>query len=66
VVLLEGVGDGRTLADMAIECGYYDQYHLPRDFVALAGCPPTALMAESTGEPAVRFLRDDGLVSSVP
>jgi AraC-like DNA-binding protein len=60
VGLLAGVGDGRTLADVAIECGYYDQSHLTRDFVALAGCAPTALIAESTGEPAVRFLQDDG------
>jgi AraC-like DNA-binding protein len=65
LVLLDGVREGRTLADVAIECGYYDQSHLSRDFVALAGCAPTALMAESTGEPAVRFLQDDGVVSSV-
>jgi AraC-like DNA-binding protein len=65
VGLLRGVGDGRTLADVAIECGYYDQSHLTRDFVALAGCAPTGLMAESTGEPAVRFLQDGGVVSSV-
>jgi AraC-like DNA-binding protein len=65
VGLLAGVGDGRTLADVAIECGYYDQSHLTRASVALAGCAPTGLMAESTGEPAVRFLQDDGVVSSV-
>jgi AraC-like DNA-binding protein len=65
VGLLSGVGDGRTLADLAIECGYYDQSHLTRDFVALAGCAPGVLMAESTGEPTVRFLQDDGMVSSV-
>ena len=66
VGLLGGVRDGHTLADVAIECGYYDQSHLSRDFVALAGCTPTALMAECTGEPEVRFLQDDGTVGSVP
>jgi len=65
VGLLGGVGDGRTLADLAIECGYYDQSHLTRDFVALAGCAPGALMAESAGEPTVRFLQDDRMASSV-
>jgi AraC-like DNA-binding protein len=65
VILLSGLGDGRTLADVAIDCGYCDQSHLTRDFVALAGCAPTALIAESTGEPAVRFLQDDGMASSV-
>ncbi len=64
--LLGGVRDGHTLADVAIECGYYDQSHLTRDFVALAGCTPTELMAECTGEPGVRFLQDDGTVGSVP
>lgn len=66
VGLLCGVGDGRTLADVAIECAYYDQSHLTRDFVALAGCAPGALMAESTGAPTVRFLQDDQMVGSVP
>lgn len=65
VGLLAGVGDGRTLADVGIECGYYDQSHLTRDFAALAGCTPGALMDESTGEPTVRFLQDDGMAGSV-
>ena len=34
------------LADLAIECGYYDQAHLAREFRGLAGCPPSALLAE--------------------
>ncbi len=66
VALLDGVGNGRTLADVATECGYYDQSHFTRDCVALAGCSPKALMAESTGEPGVRFVQDDETVSSVP
>jgi AraC-like DNA-binding protein len=36
----------RTFADVAAECGYYDQAHLAREFGALAGCPPSALLAE--------------------
>jgi AraC-like DNA-binding protein len=39
--------DGRVmLADLATECGYYDQAHLAREFRGLAGCPPSALLAE--------------------
>jgi AraC-like DNA-binding protein len=66
VVLLQGVRHGHTLADVAIESGYYDQSHLTRDFVALAGCTPTALMAEQTGEPGVRFVQDDAMTGSLP
>jgi AraC-like DNA-binding protein len=39
-------GAGLSLADLAAECGYYDQAHLARDFRALAGCPPTQWVAE--------------------
>ena len=34
------------LAELAAECGYYDQAHLARDFRDLAGCPPSMLLAE--------------------
>jgi AraC-like DNA-binding protein len=40
-------GTGRVvLAELAAECGYYDQAHLARDFRDLAGCPPSLLLAE--------------------
>ncbi len=32
-----------SIAQVAAVCGYYDQAHLTRDFVALAGCPPGRL-----------------------
>jgi AraC-like DNA-binding protein len=35
-----------TIAQVAASCGYYDQAHLNRDFAELAGCSPTAWMAE--------------------
>jgi AraC-like DNA-binding protein len=35
-----------VLADLAAECGYYDQAHLAREFRDLAGCPPSVLLAE--------------------
>jgi AraC-like DNA-binding protein len=35
-----------ALADLAADCGYYDQAHLAREFRDLAGCPPSAWLAE--------------------
>jgi AraC-like DNA-binding protein len=39
-------GTGASLAELAAECGYYDQAHLDREFRGLAGCPPTTWLAE--------------------
>jgi AraC-like DNA-binding protein len=53
--LLGELAPGRTLADVAMEAGYYDQSHLTRDFVALAGMTPGAYAA---AVPEVRFVQD--------
>ena len=37
---------GARFADLAADCGYYDQAHLAREFRSLAGCPPTQWLAE--------------------
>jgi len=40
-------GDGDyLLADLAADCGYFDQAHLAREFRSLAGCPPSQWLAE--------------------
>jgi AraC-like DNA-binding protein len=48
----------RTLADVAMEAGYYDQSHLTRDFVALAGMTPGAYAAESLQNATGPFASD--------
>ncbi|MGH9112559.1 MAG: helix-turn-helix domain-containing protein [Acidimicrobiales bacterium] len=35
-----------TIAQIAASCGYFDQSHLDRDFIELAGCTPSQLLAE--------------------
>lgn len=37
---------GTTIAAVAAECGYYDQPHLVREWQAMAGCSPSAWLAE--------------------
>jgi len=39
-------GAPQALADLAADCGYYDQAHLAREFRDLAGCPPSVWLAE--------------------
>jgi AraC-like DNA-binding protein len=56
--LLQKLPAGRTLADVAMAAGYYDQSHLNRDFVALAGMTPATVAADAGLAPGVRFLQD--------
>lgn len=37
-----------SLAALAADCGYSDQAHMTREFQALAGLPPTALISRAT------------------
>jgi transcriptional regulator GlxA family with amidase domain len=38
--------DPSSLARVALECGYFDQSHLVRDFHDFAGAPPAGFLAE--------------------
>lgn len=44
--MLQAPPPRRPLAEIALDCGYFDQAHLNRDFTELAGCTPTELLAE--------------------
>lgn len=49
-------GDGTALGEIALDCGYYDQPHLNRDFRQFAGVSPTRYIA--------RLIPDGGGVAS--
>ena len=53
----------RTIVDVAMAAGYYDQSHLTRDFVVLAGMTPGAFAAGAGAVPEVRFVQDAGATS---
>lgn len=58
-----------AIADVAAVCGYYDQSHLTRDFVDLAGTPPGEWLASEHGsvEPdadVIRLDRDQSTMAS--
>lgn len=57
--------DGRVvLADLAAECGYYDQAHLAREFRDLAGCPPSVLLAEELRNVQADLPGDEGMLGA--
>jgi AraC-like DNA-binding protein len=49
---------GRTVADVAMEAGYYDQSHLTRDFTALGGLTPGAFVATLDPVREISFVQD--------
>ena len=53
--MLESTPSFVSLAQVAATCGYYDQSHLNRDFLELAGCSPTTWMSEE-----LPSFQDDG------
>jgi AraC-like DNA-binding protein len=40
------------LTRLAHDCGYFDQAHMTRDFLALAGSPPTRLIRDAQADPS--------------
>jgi AraC-like DNA-binding protein len=46
---------GRTMADTAVMCGYYDQAHLTNDWRRLSGCTPGEWISQE-----LPFLQDQG------
>lgn len=61
-----GANRPNGLADLAAECGYFDQAHLAREFRCLAGCSPSRWLAEEfrnvqafTDSPAAGWTPDE-------
>jgi AraC-like DNA-binding protein len=50
-----------SLAQLALDCGYYDQAHLNRDFRAFADASPTEFIATRLPENAGNFVQDGAL-----
>jgi AraC-like DNA-binding protein len=63
--LLLRQGTFRTLADVAVRSGFYDQAHLAREWSALAGCPPSVWLA-SEDLPSVQDTAGDMHEALVP
>jgi len=58
------LGGATSLAAVAVAAGYYDQAHLNRDFVHLAGCTPLAWLGEEMYDPPREefpFVQDEPL-----
>jgi AraC-like DNA-binding protein len=49
-------GKRPSLAELAVRCGYSDQSHLTREWNELAGCPPSAWLAQEE----LPFVQDAG------